>query len=731
MPSMEKTMNLGASATGREENTGTRASWPRYTGGRRGVWMGPLACTLFLGLMGLLGAPVNVSGQAPPSGARPKAPPRLPHPAIPLLDERGINVLKSKGPISTRKTCGDCHDYDFIADSFHFQQGRNEMDPKLMAAHGIAPFNSSPGMYGKFSIIPNRQLTHLGVTGAEDFDMGTPEWLMKCGACHTGAGISEFDSENRLYGTLESSQVKPFDRDYHTRDPKTGEVVVWDWKKSGTAEADCFLCHVPKASRGARKEAMAKGDFRWANNATLSESGIVRKDERGGYTYEPGAFAADGTVKPDVLALSDPNLENCAQCHGFTAKNTTNIQPIQHADIMRGTEKAGWIYNGAKISDTASPIIVGREKMNYPWDVHAAKDLVCIDCHFSPNNPGRMIQTDAKKNLRYRPGQNDIAVYLKRPDHNFARGNIPPETVNMTRHNTMRGCADCHDAEKEHAFLPYKSLHFKALACQTCHIPAVHFWAYRSDSWGFLMDTGTSRITLRGIDGDISDPDSQVTGFLPAYIPTPDRDGNLQIRPTNLITGVYWFDKGKGRPVFTWQVQKALFSGKDDDGAWVYRPEIVKAFGDADGIIDRPQAVFDTPGKIELVRGLLQKHAGISDPDLRVEVVPWAMGHSVVGKGQAVKVCTACHSGESMLHRPVDLDDVLPGGVPVYYSGAQRAVVRHTKAGAVFDNRELLAKFYIIGNTRVAWIEWAGWVAILGTLLLVLVHGLLRIVGGK
>jgi len=295
----------------------------------------------------------------------------------------------------------------------------------------------------------------------------------------------------------------------------------------------------------------------------------------------------------------------------------------------------------------------------------------------------------------------------------------------------MRGCADCHDAEKVHAFLPYKSLHFKALACQTCHIPAVHFWAYRSDEWGFLMDTGTSRITLRGIEGDISDPDSKITGFLPAYVPTKDRDGNPQIRPTNLITGLYWFDKAKGRPVFTWQVQKAFFSGKDADGAWMYRPEIVKAFGDKDGIIDRPQAVYDTPEKIELVKGLLQKHAGISDPELRIEVVPWAMSHSVVGKGQAVRTCTSCHSGKSILHRPLDLDEALPTGVPTYYGGVQRAVVRFTKAGAVFDNRDLLSSFYIIGSTRVAWIEWIGWLSILGTLFMVLVHGALRIVGGK
>ena len=355
-------------------------------------------------------------------------------------------------------------------------------------------------------------------------------------------------------------------------------------------------------------------------------------------------FNADGTVKPEALDISDPTLENCAQCHGFTARNTTTIQPIQHADIMRGTEKSGWIYNGAKISDTVSPNIVGKEKMDFPWDAHAAAGLICIDCHFSVNNPGRMIQEDPKKNLRYKPAEVDLAVYLRRPDHNFARGDIPPETVNLSKHDTMRACGDCHEAEKGHAFLPYKSTHLRSVACQTCHIPAVHFWAYRSDDWGFVMDTGGSRITIRGIDGSIVDPESDISGYLPAYIPTVDKNNNRQIRPTNLITGVYWFDKSKGRPVFTWQVQNAFYAGKAAEGEFPYRPEILKAFADKDGIIDLPQAVYDTPEKIALVKGLLQKYSGIADPELRIEVVPWAMTHGIVGKKQAVRDCVACHA---------------------------------------------------------------------------------------
>lgn len=656
---------------------------------------------------------------------------KLAHPLIVLKDENGQSVLTTGKPISTRQTCGgDCHDYEFITNSFHFQQGKTEMDRALLASHGAPSFNTSPGMFGKFSIIPNRQLTAADIKDPSDADMSQPEWLTKCGGCHTGGGISEYDLRGHRFLTPEAKPNGPLDPSYTIRDRDTGQVISWDWQKSGIAEADCFLCHVPKSSRGERKKEMAAGDFRWANNATLVDTGIVVRQQNGTFTYNRAAFNADGTVKPEALDISDPTLENCAQCHGFTARNTTTIQPIQHADIMRGTEKSGWIYNGAKISDTVSPNIVEKEKMDFPWDAHAAAGLICIDCHFSVNNPGRMIQEDPKKNLRYKPAEEDLAVYLRRPDHNFARGDIPPETVNLAKRDTMRACGDCHEAEKGHSFLPYKSTHLRSVACQTCHIPAVHFWAYRSDDWGFVMDTGGSRITMRGIEGSIVDPESEIRGYLPAYIPTLDKNNIQQIRPTNLITGVYWFDKSKGRPVFTWQVQNAFYAGKAAEGEFPYRPEILKAFADKDGIIDLPQAVYDTPEKIALVKGLLQKYSGVADPELRIEVVPWAMTHGIVGKKQAVRDCAACHAKNSMLARPVDLNSALPTGVPVIYRGKKLNVVNFSTKEPSFDNRVLLNSFYIAGFSRAAWVEWLGWLCVAAAILFSLLHGAIRLLGG-
>ncbi len=656
---------------------------------------------------------------------------KLAHPPIVLKDETGQSVLVTGKPISTRQTCGgECHDYEFITNSFHFQQGKTEMDRTLLASHGAAPFNTSPGMFGKFSIIPNRQLTAEDIKDPSDADMSQPEWLTKCGGCHTGGGISEYDLRGHRFLTPEAKPSGPLDPSYTIRDRETGQIMPWDWQKSGIAEADCFLCHVPKASRGERKKEVAAGDFRWANNATLVDSGIVVRQEKGTFTYNRAAFNADGTVKMGTLDISDPTLENCAQCHGFTARNTTTIQPIQHADIMRGTEKSGWIYNGARISDTVSPNIVGKEKMDFPWDAHAAAGLICIDCHFSVNNPGRMIQEDPQKNLRYKPAGVDLAVYLRRPDHNFARGDIPPETVNLTKRDTMRACGDCHEAEKGHAFLPYKSTHLRSLACQTCHIPAVHFWAYRSDDWGVVMDTGGSRITFRGIEGSIVDPESEIRGYLPAYIPTLDKNNNQQIRPTNLISGVYWFDKTKGRPVFTWQVQNAFYAGKATEGEFPYRPEILKAFADKDGIVDIPQAVYDTPEKIALVKGLLQKYSGVADPELRIEVVPWAMTHGIAGKKQAVRDCVACHAKNSMLARPVDLNSSLPAGVPVIYRGKKLNVVNFTTKEPSFDNRVLLQSFYIAGYSRAGWVEWFGWLCVAAAVVFSLLHGAIRLLGG-
>jgi len=46
------------------------------------------------------------------------------HSNISLKDQSGDPVLQSKLPVDIRKSCSACHDVDFIATAYHFQQGR-------------------------------------------------------------------------------------------------------------------------------------------------------------------------------------------------------------------------------------------------------------------------------------------------------------------------------------------------------------------------------------------------------------------------------------------------------------------------------------------------------------------------------------------------------------------------------------------------------------------------------
>ncbi len=208
---------------------------------------------LFRAAMGLGLLCVVLPGQEANRGSSPA--PRLAHPPVILKDEAGRNVLESGKPISTRHTCGgDCHDYDFIADSFHFQQGKTEMDPLLLSSHGVSSFNSSPGMFGKFSIIPNRQLTHESITDASDADMSQPEWLTKCGGCHVGGGISEYDLRGQRF-LSPGAKPSALDASYTIRDREKGAIVPWTGKRavSQRPTASCATCRRPAGQRGKRR----------------------------------------------------------------------------------------------------------------------------------------------------------------------------------------------------------------------------------------------------------------------------------------------------------------------------------------------------------------------------------------------------------------------------------------------------------------------------------------------
>lgn len=82
------------------------------------------------------------------------------------------------------------------------------------------------------------------------FDIGTPEEVWTCASCHTGGGPYEYDRDGNRLDEVDPNSVPPLDGDYYSY--TTDEVAYgswgkphkFDWRKSGSLEADCMTCHL-------------------------------------------------------------------------------------------------------------------------------------------------------------------------------------------------------------------------------------------------------------------------------------------------------------------------------------------------------------------------------------------------------------------------------------------------------------------------------------------------------
>src|SRR5512143_1968591 len=102
-----------------------------------------LAVSAFFGIRSVLAKPELAPAQA----TSPL------HPTFALLDSNGKNVLESGAPVSTMKTCGQCHDTEFIqSHAFHSDLGLN-------AYTQDGELNASNGMFGEWDPLTYRYLT--------------------------------------------------------------------------------------------------------------------------------------------------------------------------------------------------------------------------------------------------------------------------------------------------------------------------------------------------------------------------------------------------------------------------------------------------------------------------------------------------------------------------------------------------------------------------------------------
>ncbi|HRW10144.1 MAG TPA: cytochrome b/b6 domain-containing protein [Caldilineaceae bacterium] len=645
------------------------------------------------------------------------------HPTFVLLDEQGVPVLTSGAPVSTMRTCGFCHDTAFIEEhSFHADLGLADFrDPNVTLAQ---PWDSSRGLFGKWDPLVYRLLSPAD---AERLDLSTAEWLMLNGGRVAGGGPATTARDGTPLTALTATAENP---ETSLLDPATGEATAWDWQTSGVMEMDCFLCHMAEPNNAARIEAIRNGDFGWANTATLVGTGIVEQSTEG-YLWRSDAFDTDGKLLQALVQIQDPTNENCAQCHGAVHTDSSTPLVIDACDLDDPqTATTGQVIAGQRINESGLNL-ADKDSLARSWDIHAERGLKCTDCHYALNNPvhAQDAADSRPAHLVYDPRRLEIGEYLERPNHNFARGESAQYTVDPDLKGSMRRCESCHDAEATHDdWLPYTTRHLEVLACESCHIPELNAPAISSYDWTVLTTEGDAVTDCRGITGDDT-VNNLVTGYQPVLMQRTNVDGDTLLAPYNLISSWYWvYDDANGDsyPVRLADLQAAYLDGDS------YVPAILDAFDtNGDGSLGENELVIDSDAKEQLVVDRLTA-LGLANPRIEGQVQPYSINHNVARSEWATNACQDCHRSDSVIAQPLALASNLPGGVVPTFVGdtnvASSGTLNVVDGALFYAPQPERDGIYIFGRDRVAWVDWFGVIAFLGTLLGVGAHGTLRFI---
>jgi thiosulfate reductase cytochrome b subunit len=651
------------------------------------------------------------------------------HPDFALLDEQGRNVLQSGQAVSTMKSCGQCHDTGYIAShAFHADLGLQA------AAPAGADWRDGTGLYGRWDPLRYRFLSQAG---DEQLDLSTAGWLMSRGERVVGGGPATTSRSGQPLASLTPD----------ARNPETallgadGSRSAWNWASSGTMEMNCFLCHIEQPDLGARSAAIRAGRFGMANTATLAGLGLVDIGSAGRINWNRAAFTAEGLLDSRKLAIQDPTNANCAACHGEAHPGGAAPIQVSACDLDQPqTATTGQVISGQRIK-LSGVNLAGKAGLNHAWDVHAERQLQCTDCHHALNNPAHArgdIGSSRPAHLRYDPRTLDISQYLRKPDHDIARGPGAHSRADAT--GDMRRCANCHDANSSHAgWLPYVDTHMATLACEACHIPQQHAPAIQSVDWSVLDAGGQPLRSCRGVQGKPGDAHSLVTGFAPVLLARQNAGAGAKLSdkalaPYNLVTSFYWVHddaQGRTRPVRLIDLQSAYFGQPLSDAGPVppYLPAILTAFdSDHNGRIDPAELRLDSPAKQTAVQARLQA-LGLKNPRLDGQVQPYAINHGVARGAQALNDCSVCHGRVSRIEQGMRLAAFAPV-MPRLQPGAdQRAsgdLVRGDDGALSYQPTPARDGMYLFGANRIGWVDLIGLSALLGTLLGVSGHGLLR-----
>ncbi len=430
----------------------------------------------------------------------------------------------------------------------------------------------------------------------------------------------------------------------------------------------------------------------------------------------------EGRLKREAIRIGTPKAANCAACHGLVSDGKS---PVVVPDALLSAPAAGRTWSltlgeGAIVApqrmNDSFLDLQGKESLPAPWDVHAAKLVDCVACHYARNSPSR---SDGKHNpLRYLtadPRRQTQAEFLVRPDHRLAE----------------QDCRGCHDPMKAHAFLPYRERHMGVLSCAVCHASGLMGPAAEMIDATAVTSAGGPVVRFRNVDRRAGDTLNTATirPLKPLLLDRLEGDGVRRVAPVNLVSRYRWISNLDGADVPFETVARAWREG---DG---HAPEVLAAFdADRSGRIDESELRLDTPAKTELIAGRLRA-LGVEEPVVVGRLDAHPLAHGISTRERALRDCSACHSEDSRLADDYVIASYLPGGIPprppdgarvalagqVAPSGTGGLVLRRDPDGAP-------GGLHVLGHSRQAWTNRLGFFAFLAVLLGVTVHGGLRLV---
>jgi thiosulfate reductase cytochrome b subunit len=459
---------------------------------------------------------------------------------------------------------------------------------------------------------------------------------------------------------------------------------------SGQAKATCVECHVDGGRLDVRSEMLER----------------------------------DGRLRREALRIGPPRAANCATCHGLVAVGADpgflpeGFEAFSTAGARKSwtlTQGEGAIVSSQRMADSFLNL-EGKAGLAAPWDVHAAKLVDCVACHYASNDP---VHTDAKHTpLTYvatDPRRQSTAEFLVRPDHRLAE----------------KGCRGCHDPARAHDFLPYRRRHMDALSCESCHATGSLAPAAEMIDATVVTLAGTPAIRYRNVERRPGEPLNAATihPFQPLLVERTDKNGARRLAPVNTVGRWRWVSGADHTDVPFDEVVKAFVEGGR------YAPAVLEAFdANHDGQLDETELRLDTRSKTDLVANRLRT-LGVSAPvvDGTLEVHPIA--HGISTRDRALRDCEACHSKDSRVSRDGWLvAGYLPGGTPPRPSGKPGADldgVLSTTRGGGFAWTPAPGKapggLHVLGHSRQGLTNTLGFALFVAVFLGVSIHGLARV----